>query len=616
MVGDEVLTHRARWRQVTAIGSEDADLVKVKGQGHWGMVTTANHPFLTGDDEWTEAGNLAGRRWRTVASVPSLPLPPLENIRGVMLCRGRWRATGWRDGRSVYLGQFDSKDEAIQRRIKAIARGEIDVRGADGVDPSSNGFARFLGYWIGDGWTSGSSVLLCGSRDDGPLLEQILLGAGMAGSISMERTSARSRVGSQALVKWLGENFGSTAAGKRLPAWIHGMSAEWRAQFLFGYSEADGHVEGGVQRFTTVSRFLAVGIRVLLNQQGVSASIVWHRTGQQAIEGRQVMTAGGFYRITSYQRARSFSFNNTHGIGYVRSVEPAGRGRVFNIAVSEDESYTADGIAVHNCQPFSSAGKGDGFDDPRHLWPHFFRIIQHLRPSRVVGEQVASPDALVWWDAVCTDLEGAGYAGWAADLCSAGIGAPHIRQRLYWVADTDTGRDQGRAELRQPGDPKYGYTSGGLADAERHGDRGQAEPADHHGPQADRSTDQRGGCGGASSRLANAHQVGREPLSSAGQPGEERDAEPRGGVVLGWSSPSHGIRRDADWLHCRDGKWRQVKPGLVPLVDGLPRGVVPSSRISMEINADKTAEARAMRLKGYGNAIDPELAAMFLRAVS
>ena len=272
------------------------------------------------------------------------------------------------------------------------------------------------------------------------------------------------------------------------------------------------------------------------------------------------------------------------------------------------------------CQPFSSAGKGEGLNDARHLWPHFFRIIQHLRPSRVVGEQVASPDALIWWDAVCTDLEGAGYAGWAADLCSAGIGSPHIRQRLYWVADS-----------------------------ERDGVRGQAESADHLGSQADRSTNQRGGCGGASGRLADANQVGREPLSSAGQHREERDTEPRGGVcgvadaagrvnessgaradqrgfsasdgqgAEGWrwaASPSHSIRRDADWLHCRDGKWRPVKPGLVPLVDGLPRGVVPSSRIGLAFDADKTAEARAMRLKGYGNAIDPELAAMFLRAVS
>ena len=83
-----------------------------------------------------------------------------------------------------------------------------------------------------------------------------------------------------------------------------------------------------------------------------------------------------------------------------------------------------------------------------------------------------------------------------------------------------------------------------------------------------------------------------------------------------WHAENQTARRDVDWLHCRDGKWRPVKPGLVPLVNGLPRGVVPSRYVGLEIDADNSAEARAVRLKGYGNAIDPELAAMFLLAVS
>ena len=89
------------------------------------------------------------------------------------------------------------------------------------------------------------------------------------------------------------------------------------------------------------------------------------------------------------------------------------------------------------CQPFSAAGKGRGFDDERHLWPEFFRLIRERRPAIVFGEQVASKDGLEWLDLVQADLEGAGYASAAADICAAGVGAPHIRQRLYWVAHTD-----------------------------------------------------------------------------------------------------------------------------------------------------------------------------------
>src|SRR5271157_1815538 len=91
------------------------------------------------------------------------------------------------------------------------------------------------------------------------------------------------------------------------------------------------------------------------------------------------------------------------------------------------------------CQGFSVAGAGKGFDDERHLWPEFFRLIRECRPATVVGEQVANPLALAWLDLVQTDLEGAGYAVGAADLCAAGSGAPHIRQRLYWVAHATPG---------------------------------------------------------------------------------------------------------------------------------------------------------------------------------
>ena len=85
------------------------------------------------------------------------------------------------------------------------------------------------------------------------------------------------------------------------------------------------------------------------------------------------------------------------------------------------------------CQPFSVAGRGKGTDDERHLWPEWFRLIRECRPPVVIGEQVASPDGLAWLDAVRADLEDAGYAFGAADLCAAGVGAPHIRQRLYFV---------------------------------------------------------------------------------------------------------------------------------------------------------------------------------------
>jgi DNA (cytosine-5)-methyltransferase 1 len=86
------------------------------------------------------------------------------------------------------------------------------------------------------------------------------------------------------------------------------------------------------------------------------------------------------------------------------------------------------------CQPFSSAGKKKGTRDERHLWPEWLRLISAVRPPVLFGEQVASKSGKEWLATVQSDLEALGYQFAAADLCAAGAGAPHIRQRLYFGA--------------------------------------------------------------------------------------------------------------------------------------------------------------------------------------
>lgn len=108
------------------------------------------------------------------------------------------------------------------------------------------------------------------------------------------------------------------------------------------------------------------------------------------------------------------------------------------------------------CQPLSSTGKRMGHADQRHLWPAFYSLIAERKPPMVAGEQVANKDGREWLAAVRADLEAVGYAFGAADLCAAGVGAPHIRQRLIWLADAECGglqsRNFGRARTI-PGEP-------------------------------------------------------------------------------------------------------------------------------------------------------------------
>jgi len=226
------------------------------------------------------------------------------------------------------------------------------------------------------------------------------------------------------------------------------------------------------------------------------------------------------------------------------------------------------------CQPFSAAGKGAGFADERHLWPAFHHLISQCRPDVVLGEQVASKDGLGWLDLVCADLEAANYAAGAVDLCAAGVGAPHIRQRLWWVGTRLGNAPSARLE---------GAAGAGL--------QGAVERSSHAGDH--------GGMGDANSAGSQGHgKFGYVDVSAGRQAaGRYSGTESLDGGVAdtGRPGPTNGFWRDADWLFCRDGKWRPVEPSTFPLAHG--------------------AAARVGRLRGYGNAINAEAAQAFIESV-
>ncbi|WP_205949745.1 hypothetical protein [Paracoccus contaminans] len=183
------------------------------------------------------------------------------------------------------------------------------------------------------------------------------------------------------------------------------------------------------------------------------------------------------------------------------------------------------------------------------------------------------PAGWAWFDALAADLEAASYAVAAADLPAAGIGAPHIRQRLFF----------GAVAL----DPS------GLGDGLSAGSQGRLGMPCGPDQRAARPAGLAGGVAGDDGGLARhgALQRGRQHRceSQDGEAGRLVDrADPAG------SNATDGVWRDPDWLLCRDGCWRSAEPGTFPLADGIP--------------------GRMGLLRGYGNAIVPPLAAEFVTA--
>lgn len=263
------------------------------------------------------------------------------------------------------------------------------------------------------------------------------------------------------------------------------------------------------------------------------------------------------------------------------------------------------------CQPFSAAGKGDGFTDERHLWPHFFHLISERRPQHVFGEQVASGNANTWFDLVQADLEGVGYAFGLVPFTSAGIGAPHIRERAYWVANADSVISDRRGNIRAPGRDEYSNSGDDVRLADANHDRQQ--PGQGIGcicKCAEKGIDigwsrQNGG-------LGNTNLTRLEGLSgNDGAAGWERPTGPVAAPGVHMRPLEvNGFWRDADWLLCRDGKWRPVEPGTFPLVDGAAARL---GRVEPGV-ARVASSNRVGRLKGYGNAINAQAAAEFIRA--
>jgi len=220
------------------------------------------------------------------------------------------------------------------------------------------------------------------------------------------------------------------------------------------------------------------------------------------------------------------------------------------------------------CQPFSSAGKQKGKADERHLWPVWLDLIRECKPQTIFGEQVASSEVVGqeleiafsvavqrgdyaeanrianklvklpnfaassrWLDDVYQGLEAEGYACGAAVLPACSVGAPHKRDRLWFVANS---KSNGRNKREQDS----------------------------------------GGCNtGIQPRWSE-----RPPNNGSG-----------GNVVNTKHTGSHGV-----WIGCPDGKQRLIEPSIPLLAHGVPN--------------------RVGRLRGYGNAIVPQVAAEFIGA--
>jgi DNA (cytosine-5)-methyltransferase 1 len=235
------------------------------------------------------------------------------------------------------------------------------------------------------------------------------------------------------------------------------------------------------------------------------------------------------------------------------------------------------------CQPFSLAGRRGGFDDSRHLWPDFRRLISERRPAKVFGEQVAS--AADWLRLVRSDLEAMDYAVGAIPIEAASAGADHLRDRFWFVGDRcSQGLPIGSiAEIERGNVREEGPASPAPSD------RGQAV-ADATGERLSRPLARGSDAGLALAELDRSCDVADGKILTD-QWQRLREEPQRHDYANAERSDGGG---ELSWVIGADGKARRVKSGVRLLAHGVP------NRVGL--------------LRGFGNAIDPRPAAAFIKA--
>lgn len=316
-----------------------------------------------------------------------------------------------------------------------------------------------MGYFLGDGWVQDSR------RQDGRHSQKIYFSIADKDVSTIvprlhrvlpivdhqKRSGASSVYGCGHALWWsILTRFERYSAGKFIPDWVQSAPKNLIEAFLEGYRSADGCIQPsskGIEQhhisYTTISHDIAFSIQRLYLKLGMFCSIDYTlRPSTTVIQGRAV-TQQPTYRmrvLLHQQRESSCLMEENYAwmkvkTSIIKHDEPQ---TVYNFEVEQDNSYCIENTIVHNCQPFSIAGKQEGFEDVRsNVFWKILEIIDHRQPRAVVLENVknlVSHDEGKTFKTIKDNLTQRGYHVQTKVLNTSSItGIPQHRERIYIV---------------------------------------------------------------------------------------------------------------------------------------------------------------------------------------
>lgn len=342
-IGTLVLTHRNRWKPVVQIfDNGEQEVVEYKGQGILeSLVATLQHKLWT---RHARRGSIVKNGTRgPVMESPSFKTATemrLSDLSQQLSTRiaspaAPMPALPWVD----FLLPSNSKSTSKQNYVESL---------------NNVNFMWLLGLYMAEGNIyidrQFARVEFSLHREEVEYVQSKVSALGLNSCITFSKSdlSAKVRINSRPLVQWVQNNLSGYAADKQLPSWIYGLKTEFRKAIFDGMIYGDGHVRPtGRIEYSTVSRALALGIKILGQSLGYYTSIYNVPERTNMIDGRVVHSKKAYVVSFDTKSRNVVDDMGMHWVG-LKSISPAGSARVFDIEVEDDHSYVAEGVICHN----------------------------------------------------------------------------------------------------------------------------------------------------------------------------------------------------------------------------------------------------------------------------
>jgi DNA (cytosine-5)-methyltransferase 3A len=443
-IGDMVLTHKNRFQKVVRIGGSIKTIYELKAQGILPLYTTHNHPFYvkTMDKIWSNKN----RRYERVFSEAK-----------------------WKEANNL------QKNDFLGIPINNIC---------DNKENITEDEAFILGRYIADGHTK-KDYRISENRPNHRQWQLILsIGKNKIDDFNSKckikhscyshtQSTYRCVFSNKRLVELAENHCGVGAINKYISQTLLNLPTNILNELINGYISGDGSIKDDVYKASTISRELAMSLCLAVAKvYKVNTNIIFtKRPNKCIIEGR-VVNQNDIYTIEFRKEWKKQSnaklINDIIWLPLKSVICLDKKEQVYNLEVEEDNSYTANNCIVHNCQSFSIAGKGEGFEGKSGLFYTFSDILHHIKtynPNiKFLLENVVMKKE---WENVISRVLGINPI-----LIDSALVSAQERPRLYWtnIENITQPNDKGlvlKDILEQEVDDKFFY----KVDYIYHGDK-------------------------------------------------------------------------------------------------------------------------------------------------